>query len=102
MSAWRLSDPGLPTNGTPRHPQLALGSSGQNAVVWDEQTGGARRVVLGCGVGDEKHVRLARVSITEDRGTYPAIASLADDAVMVWTSGPVESSVLRIARAGAR
>jgi hypothetical protein len=86
----------LPTNDAPRHPQLAAEPSGHIAVVWDEQAEGVRRIVAARGATDGTSVRFTRDVITEDRGTYPAIAPLADGALIAWTSGPVERSVLRI------
>jgi hypothetical protein len=88
----------LPTNDAPRHPQLAVEPSGHIAVVWDEQAEGVRRIVAARGATDGTSVRFTRDVITDDRGTYPAIAPLADGALIAWTSGPVERSVLRITR----
>ena len=89
----------IPTEGVPRHPQIAVGPAGKITVAWDEQLTGARRVVIARGtVDDSNPVRLTRESVTEEAGTYPVIAPLPDGTLVVWTSGSTADSVLRVAR----
>jgi hypothetical protein len=90
----------IPTHGTPRHPQLALGTDGALLVVWDEQVGGTRRVVLSRAelTGNALHVvRLEELSAS--RSEYPVVVGLADGAfVTAWTSGRALQSVIRVER----
>ena len=89
----------IPTEGVPRHPQIAVGPSGAITVAWDEQLTGARRVVIARGSIDGGNpVRFARESVTDQAGTYPVIASLPDGTLVAWTSGSTADSVLRVAR----
>jgi hypothetical protein len=89
----------LRTEGVPRHPQIALEAGGTLAVAWDEQLSGSRRIVLARGtVGPKDFVRFSRESISEEAGTYPAIASLADGPIVAWTSGTTDDAFLRVTR----
>jgi hypothetical protein len=89
----------IPTEGVPRHPQIAVGPAGKITVAWDEQLTGARRVVIARGTADYSNpVRFTRESVTEEAGTYPVIASLLDGTLVAWTSGSTADSVLRVAR----
>ncbi len=89
----------IPTEGVPRHPQVAVGPSGTITIAWDEQLNGARRVVVANGTSDDKnHVRFLRQSVSDEPGTYPAVVSLGDAAVVTWTSGTTGDTVLRIER----
>lgn len=92
----------IPTEGAPRHPQIAIGPAGTITLAWDEQLTGARRVVIARGTVDYSNpVRFTRESVTEQAGTYPVIASLPDGALVAWTSGSTTDSVVRVARYGA-
>jgi len=89
----------IPTEGVPRHPQIAVGPAARITVAWDEQLTGVRRVVIARGTGDYSNpVRFTRESVTEEAGTYPVIASLPDGVLVAWTSGSTADSVLRVAR----
>ena len=89
----------IPTEGVPRHPQIAVGPGGMITVAWDEQVAGARRIVVATGTGDNRNgVRFARRPASDEPGTYPAIASLADATLVAWTSGPAGETVLRVER----
>jgi hypothetical protein len=89
----------IPTEGVPRHPQIAIGKNGHILVVWDEQ-GGGRRVALGRGVETGTGaIRFSRRVLSDGApGSYPAVAATADGAVAAWTSGPAERSTLRVHR----
>jgi hypothetical protein len=90
----------IPTEGFPRHPQIVVGSKGDIIVVWDEQMEGRRRVALARGSLDAKSaIRFIRESV-EDRGSaaYPVVAPLPEGAIVVWTSGSAEATVLRVER----
>jgi len=89
----------IPTQGIPRHPQIAIAPTGRITVTWDEQFKGVRRVVVARGKVDDSHpLRFARESATEEAGAYPVVASLPDGALVAWTSGSTDDSVLRVAR----
>ena len=89
----------IPTEGVPRHPQIAVGPAGTITVAWDEQLTGVRRVVIARGtVSSNNPVRFTRQSVTEEAGTYPVIAQLPDGGLVAWTSGSAATSVLRVAR----
>jgi hypothetical protein len=90
----------IPTDGTPRHPQVAITSRGSLVVAWDEQRDGTRRVVVSDGAaGAGGPVRFARVPMgIGERGEYPAVAAVENGYVIAWTSGPPAQSVIRVAR----
>jgi hypothetical protein len=68
-------------------------------VVWDEQLKGTRRVVVARATADDKNsVRFVRQSIGDEAGTYPVVASVADAAIVAWTSGTAGQTVLRVQR----
>ena len=81
----------LPTEGTPQHPQLAIAPDGSLAVVWDESSSGARRVVLArFRPGDSSPPRFIRSVLSgSERAVYPAIAATRDGVVTAWTTGTV-------------
>jgi hypothetical protein len=84
----------LPTEGVPRHPQIAVGSQGEIRVVWDEQLSGTRRVALAraAAAGDALPT-FTRQDIGGDaRAVYPAIATSGSDTIVAWTSGSAQSS----------
>jgi hypothetical protein len=88
----------IPTEGVPRHPQVAVGPSGTITIAWDEQLNGARRVVVANGTSEGNHIRFVRQSVNDEPGTYPAVALLGDAAIVTWTSGTPGDTVLRIER----
>jgi len=88
----------LPTEGVPRHPQLATLANGAIVAVWDEAANGRRRVVL-----SEKNVARPAfegrtVAADAQTAEYPAVAAVDSVAVVVWTSGPIDQSVIRAVR----
>lgn len=92
----------IPTEGVPRHPQLAIGPGGMLTVAWDEQVDAGRRVVVARGTMDgTSAMRFVRHSIGDEPGTYPAVGALTDGTIVAWTSG-VRETVLRVVRHPAR
>ncbi len=89
----------IPTEGFPRHPQIALGARGSIAVTWDEQASGSRLVALGRGTADDKGtIRFVRQVVSSDgRATYPAVASTGDGIVVAWTGGSTGQTVIQTA-----
>jgi hypothetical protein len=68
-------------------------------VAWEEQLRGGRRVVVARGTTSHKNdVRFVRQSVSGEPGTYPALASLADAAIVAWTSASTGETVLRVER----
>ena len=89
----------IPTEGVPRQPQFAVGPGGTITIAWDEQLKGARRIVVATGtVDDRDHVRFVRRSVSDEPGTYPAVVTLADAAIVAWTSGSTGETILRVER----
>jgi hypothetical protein len=89
----------IPTQGVPRHPQLALAVDGTITVAWDEQLKGTRRIVVATGTRDSTNsVRFVRRSVSDGPGTYPVVASQAGAAIVAWTSGTAGDTVLRVER----
>ena len=90
----------VPTQGVPRHPQIAVGLRGEITVAWDEQAGGARRVALARGALDPSGVaRLVRQTIVDAApAVYPVLGAVDDGMVVAWTSGPGGQTVIRAER----
>jgi hypothetical protein len=89
----------IPTEGVPRHAQIAVDVRGGVIAVWEEQAEGTRRVAVGRGMPDTAgDIRLSR-QIVSDRtpAVYPTVVTTADGAVVAWTSGPAGQTVLRTA-----
>jgi hypothetical protein len=89
----------IPTDGLPRHPQMAIDSRGSIAVAWDEQANGSRRVVIGRAVANDRGpVRFTREIVGEGSAVYPVVAAMADGLAVAWTNGPPDSSAIRVVR----
>jgi hypothetical protein len=90
----------LPTEGTPRHPQIAIGPTGILSLAWDEQLNGTRRVVVAEGVPAERGtIHFTRLApATSERGEFPVVAAVDGGFVVAWTSGPSTRSVIRVER----
>ena len=90
----------IPTEGFPRHPQIALGPHGEAVVAWDERTEGNSRVVIAHGTGDTHGtVHFARQVVGDNASaSYPVIATAGDASVIAWQSGTTERTVIRVDR----
>jgi hypothetical protein len=90
----------IPTEGFPRHPQIALGRTGELIVAWDEQARGTRRVALARGAIDGKGTpQFVRQQISDNaRAEYPVLARVNDGTIVAWTSGPTGQTVIRAER----
>jgi len=92
----------VPTDGTPRHPQLAIDAQGSLLAVWDEAANGRRQVV----VSHATAVATASPRFTREviRGAgsdqYPVVAATDEGGVVAWVSGAPEKSVIRVRSAG--
>jgi hypothetical protein len=87
----------IPAEGVPRHPQIALGSSGQVLVVWDEQLSGTRNIALARGTIDgQGTARFSREAMRDEApATYPFVATTRAGTIVGWTSGTSEQTVIR-------
>jgi len=89
----------IPTEGLPRHPQLAIDARGTLVASWDEQANGTRRVVVGRGAADGNGpARFTREILDEKAAVYPVIAAVTDAVAVAWTAGPPDASVIRFRR----
>jgi hypothetical protein len=86
----------LPSEGVPRHVQIAASADHQLSVVWEEQAGGTRRVVIGRSRGDQPFTR--QVVSGRGRAEYPAVASAAGATIVAWSRELDDRSVVEIAR----
>jgi len=91
----------IPTEGVPRHPQLALAENGDIVVGWDEQASGTRRVVIArARPADGGTIRFVRETIdSAQRADYPVVAAADGGLVLAWTSGSGQT-VIRTMRIG--
>ena len=89
----------IPTEGLPRHPQIAIAASGSVVAAWDEQWKGTRRVVMGRVIANGREpVRFTREILGAAGAVYPAVAAVADGVAVAWTNGPAERSVIHVER----
>ena len=88
----------MPTEGTPRHPQLTATPTGTLLAAWDEAANGTRRVIVGR-AAPAAAVRFTR-AVLASGGTdqYPVVAAAGDGAIVAWVSGAAERSVIRVRR----
>jgi len=90
----------IPTEGVPRHAQLALGAAGQIVVAWDEQAGGSRSIAIARGVVDRNGTaRFHREKIaTEGPASYPVLARTDGATIVGWTGAAAAQTVIRVKR----
>jgi hypothetical protein len=89
----------IPTEGVPRHPQIAIGSHGELVVVWDEQGRGPRRIALARGTVTNGTMQFVRHAIGDgEPAVYPVAATAGDATIVVWTAGPTGRTTLRTER----
>jgi hypothetical protein len=89
----------IPTEGLPRHPQIAIDSHGSAVAAWDEQVKGSRRVVVGRAmVNGRGPARFTHEILGVAGAAYPAVAAVADGVAVAWTNGPPDGSVIRVTR----
>lgn len=87
----------VPTEGFPRHIQIAVTAKDEIVAVWDEQAPGARRIAIARGTLNAAGVaQFVRQPIDDAASaTYPVIAAADGGLVIAWTSGPSGQTVLR-------
>lgn len=87
----------IPTQGVPRHVQIAVTAQGQLLVAWDEQSPGKRTIAIARGLIDrDGSTRFSREAIADDRSaSYPAIGATNSGVVLGWTSGEAGQTVIR-------
>ncbi len=91
----------IPTLGSPKpsHPQIAIDAAGGLHVAWDEVANGVRRAatrpltVTGSGVASFGEPR-----VIAGPSAYPVMAATARGLLVVWTSGPLETSTIAVRR----
>jgi hypothetical protein len=89
----------IPTEGLPRHPQMAIDSRGSIVATWDEQANGMRRVVMGrAAVNGRGPIRFTREIVGDGSAVYPVVAAVSGGMAVAWTSGSPDASVIRVAR----
>ncbi len=90
----------IPTDGTPRHPQVAIAANGAVVVAWDEEAHGTRRVVAASlGAAEATTLTLTRLPLAASaRAEYPAIAVTNAGIAIAWTSGLGAESAIQIQR----
>jgi hypothetical protein len=89
----------LPTENTPRHPQIVAGAGGDLIAAWDEGSEGVRRVVWARAVPSGDSVRFARAGVVEhERAVYPSLASTGAHVALAWTGGSGDASHISIQR----
>lgn len=90
----------IPTEGVPRHPQIALGPQDEVVVVWDEQATGTRRIALARGTIDAAGTaRFLRQPIDDTASAaYPIVATGDGGTIVAWTSGSTGQTGLRVKR----
>jgi hypothetical protein len=89
----------IPTEGQANHPQVAVAANGSLTLAWDESGSGLRKIVYGRGVVDNNgRATFTRTELNDTRGVYPTIATVSTGAMMAWTSGPPDGSVIKLSR----
>lgn len=74
----------VPTEGTPRHPQVIAAADGSLLVAWDESGSGPRRSLVSRVTFDAEGVPVFTRDVLGE-GTYPALA-VADVPVVAWVA----------------
>jgi len=86
----------LPTEGVPKHAQVAAAQDGSLIIVWEEQARGTRRVVAGRTHGGEAFTR--QIVSGAGSAVYPVVAAAGDSTVVAWTHEVKERSVIQVTR----
>jgi hypothetical protein len=95
------------TEGTPRHPYIAVDADGTMALTWDEQVKARRRVAVatrlppsgGRSASPAPPIRFSRQQINDTApGSYPVVAAVKGGFVVAWTRGDVGETVIRTQR----
>ena len=74
------------------HPRIAAGRAGRTAIVWDELSGGVRRVMIRESDGAPTVISAGRIA------TYPAVAATREGFVVAWTDQSADRAVVRVLR----
>jgi hypothetical protein len=93
----------IPSDGTPRHPQVVVNREGRVAVAWDEQLTGSRRVVVDELKTSDGSPRFSRLALVDgERNDYPAVAGTEHGFALAYTSATKTDSTIRVIRVGER
>jgi len=90
----------IPTEGVPRHPQIALGPSNTIIIAWDEQSPGTKIIALAHATIDESgKARFSPETMHDNApGTYPFVAATDSGTIVGWTSGSSGQTIVRTTR----
>jgi hypothetical protein len=86
----------LPTEGVPKHAQVAAAQDGSLIIVWEEQARGTRRVVAVRARAGEAFTR--QIVSSAGPAVYPVVALAGDSTVLAWTHEVKERSVIQVTR----
>jgi len=87
----------IPTDGTPRHPQIAVNRDGRVLIAWDEQLTGSRRVVIDEATPAKGGPRFSNLTIVDaERDDYPAVAGTEHGFAVAYTSATKTDSTIRV------
>jgi hypothetical protein len=89
----------IPTNGQANHPQLDVAADGSLILAWDESGSGSRKIVYGrAHVDNDGRAAFTRSALTGTLGVYPMVAAVPTGAMIAWTSGAPDASVIKMSR----
>jgi hypothetical protein len=90
----------IPTQGVPRHVQVAVTPAGQILAAWDEQSPGSRTIAIARGTIDRNGAaQFSREPIADDvPASYPTVGAFGGGVVVGWTSGASGQTVIRMKR----
>jgi hypothetical protein len=89
----------IPTAGQANHPQLDVAPNGSLMLAWDESGNGSRKIVYGrAEVDNGGRARFTRTELNGTLGVYPMIAAVPTGAMIAWTSGAPDASVIKLSR----
>ena len=81
------------------HPQIAVGSSGAVAAVWDEPRGNTRQVIFRS-LGADGQWSAARLLDSTGTASHPVVVPVADGFLVGWASGEAVTSAVTLQRIG--
>jgi hypothetical protein len=90
----------IPTQGTPHHPQIAIGADGSLTIVWDEGANGKRAAAMARTTADAAAGSPMTRTALSGGAVYPVVAASGNAAIVAWTSVPSASSTIQVSRIG--
>ena len=88
----------VPTEGVPRHAQIAVASRSGITVAWDEQSVGKRNIAIArATVESNGNATFSRQAIVDDGpASYPFVTTVDAATIVGWTSGASGQTVIRV------